>query len=114
MDNMFVLMDVLIAGYGFYMIYAYVLMKTKGEVKENMLLSAEVKMEKCKDKEAYILYIAPKLLLFGIGVAICGCLGMLNNYMGFLGNIYGVVPIISLALIIWFVVTVKKSVKLFW
>ncbi len=76
MDNMFILMDMLVVGCGVYVLYAFYLMKAKGEVKESLLLSNGAKMAKCKDKNAYMAYISPRLLIFGLATIICGGLGV--------------------------------------
>lgn len=114
MSSMFLLIDILITGYGIYALYAYFLMISKGEIKENILLSKTVSFKKCKDPDGYKQYIAPKLLIFGIGTLICGVLGFVNDYMGILGNLYLIVMGLFCVLLVWFVTVTKKSVKRFW
>lgn len=114
MDNMFILMDVLVIGCGVYVIYAYYLLKTKGELKEKLLLSDDIKFNKCKDKPGYINYMSPRLLIFGIVCILCGAIGVLNDYTQFMGMGYVAVMVTFLAIVIWFAIIVKKSVKMFW
>ena len=114
MDNMFILMDVLVIGCGVYVLYAFYLMKAKGEVKESLLLSNGAKMTKCKDKDAYMGYISPRLLIFGIATVICGALGVWNDYTSIFGMGYLVVMVIFLAMVVWFAVVIKKSLKMYW
>ena len=111
---MFLLIDILIAGYGVYALYAYYLMVSKGEVKENILLSKTVSFRKCKDQEGYKRYMAPKLLIFGICTFLCGALGFANDYAGVLGNLYLVIMLLFCVILGWFVVVTKKAVKRFW
>lgn len=114
MDSMFLLIDILISGYGIYALYAYFLMVTKGEVKENILFSKTVSFTKCKDKEGYKQFIAPKVLIFGVGTLACGLLGFINDYTGMLGGLYLVITVLFLILLAWFVAMTKKAVKRFW
>lgn len=114
MDSMFLLIDILVSGYGIYTLYAYFLLVTKGEIKENILFSKSVSFHKCKDKEGYKKYIAPKILIFGIGTLICGVLGFINDYTGILGSWYLAVTVLFLILLAWYVTMTKKGVKRFW
>ena len=66
MDNVWIIMDLLFAGAGLYAIYAYYLLKTKGEITTSILMSKDVDIRKCKDIEGYKAFVAPKLLIFGI------------------------------------------------
>lgn len=114
MDSMFLLIDVLISGYGIYALYAWFLMVKKGEVKENILFSKTVSFTRCKDKEGYKKFIAPKVLVFGIGTLICGLLGFVSDYTGLLGSLYLIVTVLFLILLAWFTAMTKKAVKIFW
>jgi len=116
MDNsMFRLMDFMVLGCGIYLLYAYYLMKFKGEVKENLFLSAETKWAKCKDKKAYLAYMAPKTLIMGITTAVSGALGVINDYLNLLNwQVFLGVTVVFFAVVVWFGVIIKKSVKLFW
>lgn len=113
-DNMFIFMDILVAGCGVYVLYAYYVMRMKGEVKEKLLLSEGTKISKCKDKDAYIRFMLPRLLFFGIVTTIGGVIGILNSYSNFLGMGYLAVLAVFLAAVIWFGISVRKAVKTFW
>lgn len=114
MNSMFVLMDVLVAGCGIYILYAYILLTKKGEVKETLLLPADIKMSQCKDKEGYMAYIAPRLLAFGICALLCGGIGVVNDYTKFIGRAYIAITAVFLVLLIWFALSLKKSITMFW
>lgn len=114
MDSMFVLLDAIVLGCGVYILYAYYLMKVKGEVKENLLLNPTTPLKRCKDKKAYMEYMGPRLLALGIGALICGGAGLINDYTNFMGSWYLAITVVFLVLVIWFAVAVKKSVKKFW
>lgn len=114
MNSMYLLLDILVLGAGAYILYAYFLMTKKGEIKENILMPKEVTMSQCKDKEGYVKYVAPKLLMFGIGAVICGVLGFINDYGQALGNWYMGVTVLFLVLLIWFAIGTRKAIKMFW
>ena len=112
--EMFVLMDVLVVGAGIYFLYCWYLLWFKKEVKEGVLLSKEYPFKKCKDKEGYTRYVAPRLLVLGIVSIMVGIIGLLNDRYQFLGSWYLLVSVAFFLIIIWFALIVKKSYKLFW
>lgn len=114
MDSMFVFLDIIVLGCGFYILYAYYLMKVKGEVKENLLLSPATPIKRCKDKGAYIAYMGPRLLSVGIGALVCGGLGVVNDYTNFMGSWYLLLTLAFLVLVVWFAMAIKKAAKKFW
>ncbi|MDY3920340.1 MAG: hypothetical protein SOZ59_15330 [Candidatus Limivivens sp.] len=111
MDNMFVLIDLLVAGFGVYILYGWYLMAKKGEVKENLVLPKDTNMKRCKDREGYIACIQPKLLVFGIATTVCGAIGVINDFTGLMGNLYLVVTVIFLIFVIWFGIAVRNAAK---
>ena len=93
MDNVWSIMDLLFAGAGLYAIYAYYLLKTKGEITTSILMSKDVDIRKCKDIEGYKRFVAPKILIFGIAALLYGILVKRiyneKNQMGRHGNRIG-------------------------
>ena len=79
MDSMFVLFDMLLLGLGVYLLYAWYLLKFKGEVKENILLVKEYPFKKCKDKNGYFAYTAPRLFVFALICSVAGAIGLAND-----------------------------------
>lgn len=114
MGSIYMMVDLLFAGCGVYVLYAWYLMKTKGVVKENILMSREVSMKRCKDKDGYMKYIAPRILVFGIALTIVGLIGFADDYYKFLGIASLIMQGVGLAVIIYFAVVSKKSIKMFW
>ena len=114
MDTAYSFMDIIIVLSGVYILYNFYLLKFKGEIKETLLLPKDVQVKKCKDKAGYINEMAPKVLVLGIVVTICGFLGMLQTQKQLLGNWYLLVMAVFLAAIVWFVVASKKAVTKYW
>lgn len=114
MGSMFSLMDIVIAASGVYILYVWYLLKFKGEIKENLLLPKEVPVKKCKDKTAYINEMAPKVLIYGCVVIICGAVGVAEDTFHVLGNAYLLMLAVFLIMTVWFVSQSKKALKKYW
>ena len=113
--SVWILLDIIFVGAGVYSIYAFILLKTTGEVKTSILLGKDVNIKKCKDIEAYKSYIAPKLLIFGIACTLYGLLGIADgNLFDVPLTAYWVCMAVFFAILIWFAYATKKSVSLFW
>ncbi len=115
MDNIWSMMDIIFAGAGAYMLYAWILMKKTGEIKTSLLLSKEVDIRKCKDLEGYKDFMAPKMLVFGITALVYGGYGLVNSYVFSMPMpVYWAVMAGFFAVLVWFSVQSRKSVELFW
>ncbi len=115
MDNIWSMMDIIFAGAGAYMLYAWILMKKTGEIKTSLLLSKEVDIRKCKDLEGYKNFMAPKMLVFGITALVYGGYGLVNSYVFSMPMpVYWAVMAGFFAVLVWFSVQSRKSVELFW
>ena len=116
MDNsIWSVLDVIFVGAGIYVLYAWVMMKTKGEIITSILMSKDVELRKCKDLEGYKAYIAPRMLVFGIAAIFYGAAGLVNTYVAPLpGAVYGAVMALFLAVLIWYAIATRKGVQKFW
>ena len=116
MDNsIWSVLDVIFVGAGIYVLYAWVMMKTKGEIITSILMSKDVELRKCKDLEGYKAYIAPRMLVFGIAAILYGAAGLVNIYVTPLpGAVYGAVMALFLAVLIWYAIATRKGVQKFW
>ncbi len=114
MDSMFSLMDLVIAVCGVYILYVWYLMKFKGEIKENILLPKDVKVNRCKDKAAYIAEMAPKVLAYGCIVVVCGIIGIAEDLFHFFGNAYLIMLAAFLLATVLFVMQARKALKKYW
>lgn len=115
MDGIWNIMDLIFAGAGIYVLYAYVLLKTKGELVTSILLSKDVDIRKCKDIEGYKRFVMPKILVFGIITVFHGVLGLVNSYaFPVPGAVYGASMAVFFIVLIWYTVQTKKAIQLFW
>lgn len=116
MDNsIWSILDVIFVGAGLYVLYALVLMKTKGEIKTGVLMGKDVQLKKCRDLEGFKNYVAPRMLVFGIACALYGGAGLVNTYVTALPvALYGVVAVLFLLVLIWYGYSTRKAVQRFW
>ncbi len=114
-SSVFGILDVIFVGAGIYVLYAWFLMKTKGEIKTSILMSKDINLKKCKDLEAYKAYIAPKMLIFGIASLVYGAVGLINaNVYALPLPVYFAVMAFFMAVLIWFAYATRKGVQKFW
>ena len=115
MDNVWSIMDLLFAGAGLYALYAYYLLKTKGEITTSILMSKDVDIRKCKDIEGYKVFVAPKILIFGAAALLYGILGLVNSYVSPVpGVLYTAAMVLFFVMLIWLAFQTKKGVQMFW
>ena len=115
MSKVWSIMDLLFAGAGLYALYAYYLLKTKGEITTSILMSKDVDIRKCKDIEGYKVFVAPKILIFGAAALLYGILGLVNSYVSPVpGVLYTAAMVLFFVILIWFAFQTKKGVQMFW
>lgn len=108
------IIDLIILICGFYCIYTAYLMKTNREIKAGWLISSQINIEACKDKDGYIDFMWKRTVAFGIIVLIYSGVGLINSYVTPLNSVivFGSMGVFFIALI-WFAVLSSKSVKRF-
>lgn len=114
-DNIWSIFDLIFLAAGAYIIYAFILLKTTGELKTQILLNRDTDLKKCKDLEGYKKFIAPKLLTFGIVCIIYGAFGLVNTYVAELPLwLYIATMVLFFAALVWFALQSRKGTKEFW
>lgn len=114
-NSMFGLMDFIILGCGVYILYAYYLLMAKNEIKQGVLISQKTDPKRCKDFEGYRKFISIKVLIFGIVSIISGGLGLYQDYVAPVNTYFYIgFFVVFFAVMIWFVMAVKKAEKMFW
>lgn len=98
--NIMLILDVVIAGVGIYMIAAGLKMKKTGEI--SSLVLAEEELKKCKDKKGFIAYIYWKEAVLGGVMTAVGLLGLVNELVKALGNFKYIELLVFLAVFLWF------------
>ena len=115
MDNVWSIMDLLFAGAGLYALYAYYLLKARGEITTSILMSKDVDIRKCKDIDGYKRFVAPKILIFGTAALLYGILGLVNSYVSPVpGALYAAAMVVFFVILVWFALQTKKGIQMFW
>lgn len=106
------MMDILIVGFGLYLIYCAVRMKQTGELTKGVIVRKDADLSKAPDVPGFIRYMYGKVIAIGICTTICGAIGIVNDTYMQLGMIYlGVIAIFVVAIGIFAFVTVKAQKK---
>lgn len=114
-NSMYGLLDAIIAAGGVYVIYHYILMKSSGALRQNLLLPKDLDVKKCRDVAGYIQYTGTKQLIFGIIALAGGAVGLIQDFTGIIGAVpYLIFVVVFFVFAIWYGMSVKKAVKMFW
>ncbi len=73
--------DLLITGSGLYLLYAAVALKVKKQITKGVMVSKDVDVERIRDKEGFIQYMFPKVLLMGLFTVGFGMTNLLGARM---------------------------------
>ena len=117
MDNtsIFGFMDIVIFAGGLYVLYAWWLLKTKGEIKQGILVSKDVDPKRCKDPEGYRSYMGPRTLIFGIATVAAGAIGLYQDFVKKIpAMFYGVCFCVFMICVIWYAAAGRSAQKKFW
>lgn len=104
MDSIWGIIGIIVLACGLYAIYAFIKMKTTGEINASLLLGKEYTYKKCKNKEAYVKKAGPALLVFGIVALVYGIIDVIHCY------VYPMTVVDTVGMVIFFVVLVVFAV----
>ena len=110
--SMFLLIDIVIAAYGAYLIYAAFNLKKNGEI-GGAVWSKDLPMRKCKEKEGFMKFMFPRLLVSGILILVNGILGILDDKMGLPLPLSQLPMAIILFVVVWYILYARKAQKLY-
>lgn len=79
------IMDLVIAGYGLFMVYISFWMKKNKRVHKSVLAEEEIK--RCKDQEGFVNFMFSKVMLLAVVCVLTGVGGMICDYLGFSSKI---------------------------
>ena len=104
MDSIWGFIGVIVLACGVYAIYAYIKMKTTGEINASLLLGKDYIYKKCKDKDAFTKKAGPALLGFGIVALVYGVIDVIHCY------VYSMEIVDTVGMVVFFVVLVGFGV----
>ncbi len=112
-SSVFGFMDFLIIIAGAYVVYAWYLLKFKGEIKEGVLVP-QGWARRCKDLDGYRDFISTKLLVLAGAAFISGGICLYSDYVKKVSMyVYLGVTAAFFLVLVWFIVVTKKAQKLF-
>ncbi len=109
MTDINVLIDLFIFGSGCYITYHAFKMRKTREIYAKLLLSQNQDPKKCKDVDAYIAQVFPKLLLSGIIILLGGVVGLFNDFIHPLGMVYMLIFIPMLGTMVYMLMFTRKA-----
>lgn len=114
------MMDVLLIamyiGCGIYSIYSYVMQKKSRAVLNNKIICpGNCEPKQCKEPDAFLKFILPRTLGFGIGLLVFGVLFILDHFFS-AGNPWSAILLVVLpmAMIFWYVAMLRQAEKRYW
>lgn len=114
-DALWSLMYFALVYFGIYSLYIAYKMKNTGEILGKIFLIHNTKVDRCKDKESYITFMYPKILVFGIFATLMGGVGVIDSYFLTVNAFLTLgVAIIFSGTLIWLTRSAKKASKDFW
>ena len=113
-NQMFAIMDFIMVGAGLYLMFAWYLLQFKGEIKEGILIPKGVNQKSCNDREGFRAYMGPRTLILGVMAMLSGGIGLYqDNVRRINPSIYWVFFFLFLAVLVWYTICSKKSMKKF-
>ena len=128
MSDLNLIFGLITLGCGIYCLLSYRKMRTTGIIPPNsMILPKDRTIEQCLDKEFFLSYMMPRLLVFSVLICLCGIFSLVNDWLGlikawtqtlspmaYLLILEGATCFLPLAVVIWFAACLKKAHKEFW
>ncbi len=96
---------------GGYCIYAVILMKKTGEINKTVLLSKDDNPKKCKDTQAYLRCVIPKVMALGIITMLYGVISLVDSYVQKLGVAIPIMIVLLCIVLIWYGVSTANARK---
>ena len=109
---MLLIFDAVVLAYGFYTIYSAISMKRTKDL-SNWLVGAETAAS-IRDKEGYISFIFPKIILMGAMAVVFGAVSLVNDCVTPITLVMQVMVLVFLAICVLLFVTVRKAKKKVW
>ncbi|MGN1165193.1 MAG: hypothetical protein ACI4S2_02035 [Lachnospiraceae bacterium] len=114
MNGLNVLFGVISIGCGLYCLYAYYLLKFKGEITESLLLPKGVDVKKCKDYRGYCAEAQKPVLMLAIATLIYGSVDLYCYYIGGANMVVMImIAVVLVVLVVYSVWTRKINMKYF-
>lgn len=111
MGDISVLISIFVLGCGLYCLYAAYMMQKNGTINKTILLGKDINENRCKDKEAYIKAVMPKVIGLGIAATLSGTSDLVNLYVVPLGVVNSIFMAAFVLVLIWYAVGTAEAAK---
>ncbi|MCH5253473.1 MAG: hypothetical protein J1F41_01015 [Lachnospiraceae bacterium] len=108
---MYDLIDILCILSGGYLVYAALVMKLKGRIVSNVVLSKSMDENAIRDKEGLIRYLYGKLLFFGCIIILSSIANLVNEHMAGPGIVTVITCCIFAIAIVGYGVVTNRALK---
>ena len=108
---MYDFLDILCILSGVYVVYAAVLMKSKGKIIKNVILNKGKDESSIRDKEGLIHFLHKKMFLLGILIVFTGAMDLANSYVMHSGLITAAACILFAAEVIIYGTIVSAALR---
>lgn len=98
--NVMVIIDILVVGFGLYMIFSGLKMKKTGKISSAVITEEEIK--KCRRKKEFIDFIYWKEAAFGCVMCLSGIVGLINELVVSIGKVAFLEMFVFLGAFLWF------------
>lgn len=105
--NVMIIFNIVIMGFGIYMIAAALKMKKTGVISSAVITEEEI--AKCKDKKGFIEFMYWREAFFGVLIIIVGALGLVDDLVVSLGIFNIIEMLVFLAAFLWFQTGLRKA-----
>ncbi len=110
--QMMALFDVVILGYGLYIVYGAVRMKRTRQLSSWLMGSRPA--ASMRDVQGYIDYIFGRIVLMGGIAAVFGAVGLYNDLVTPLPWVMRALVLLFLVVCVWFYVSMNRAKRRFW
>ena len=109
----FSIFDMIVIACGIYMAVNGIIMKTKGTINKGLVLPKNITEERLKDKEGFIKYMWPRLLICGVVVTISGFINIILTSIEGMAIADLLINMIFFVVLIIYAVIVSRAQKKF-
>ena len=114
-NSIYMLMDLLIAGCGVYVICNYLSMYRSKSVKSSVLFPKGFQADQCKDVSGFLKYIGIRQIAFGLASLASGSFSLYQDYTGTASvGAYLITLAVFLIFAAWYSIAMKKAMQRFW
>ena len=111
MGSMISIIGLITLGCGLYCLYGAWIMRTKGEIKQALVLSQDINLKSCKDTKGYCKEAKVLLFILGAVVTVYSIVDLYNTSAGGMDTLYWVMFILAAVALIYYILRIRACNK---